>query len=70
MTSQHKRNELTVTLSADRLLEMVERSVQKALRPPDGLPDITHFLRVEATDQDGKRWRGMLYAVEQEAGCE
>lgn len=49
---------------AERVRPIVEEAVRKALHP-DGLPDETRFLQVEATDQDGQKWRGVLYGVKE-----
>lgn len=51
-------------LTRDQLAGIVEEAVRKALHP-DGLPDETRFLQVEATDQDGQKWRGVLYGVKE-----
>lgn len=49
---------------AERVRPIVEEAVRKALHP-DGLPDETRFLQVEAVDQDGQKWRGVLYGVKE-----
>ena len=51
----------------DQIRQIVCEEVQKALHPEPVLSsyDVSRFLQVECTDQDGKRWRGLLYAVEE-----
>lgn len=53
----------------ETIKQMIAQQVQTALHPAlPGLPDVYHFIQVEAKDQDGKKWRGMLYAVQEEKG--
>jgi hypothetical protein len=51
-------------LTRDQIADIVAQGVRKALHP-DGLPDETRFLQVEAKDQDGNTWCGTLYAMKE-----
>lgn len=48
-----------------RLRTLIREEVRHALYP-GGLPDPHRHRRVEMTEEDGTRWRGMLYAVEED----
>lgn len=51
--------------SKEELRQIIHEEVAKALHPAPGIYDVSKYLRIECTDQDGKRWCGMLYAVEE-----
>lgn len=50
----------------DQIRQIVQEEIAKSLHPEPALSsyDVTRFLQVECTDQDGQKWRGMMYAVE------
>ena len=50
----------------NELRALIKQAVQHALYP-GGLPDPHEYRRVELVEESGKRWRGMVYAVEEES---
>jgi hypothetical protein len=54
------------SLTEDRVREIVETAVQQALYPGGTISTHEHR-RVEMIEESGKRWRGMLYPVDEHA---
>jgi hypothetical protein len=54
----------------DKLRSIIREEVHKALHEDhsDGVVDPRQFQRIEITDTDGKRYRGLVYLVEEEPG--
>lgn len=50
----------------DELRTLIREEVHAAIYP-GGLPDAHRHRRVRLIEEDGTEWRGMLYAVEEEA---
>lgn len=53
-------------LSDQKLRKLVREEVHRALYPTAEMANPHEHRRIEMTEQDGRKWRGVLYLVEQE----
>lgn len=52
----------------EQLSKLVREAVHRALYPTAEMANPHEHRRIEMTEQDGKKWRGVLYAVDQNEG--
>lgn len=53
-------------LDDEKLRALVREEVHRAIYPTAEMADPHEHRRIEMTEENGKRWRGVLYAVEQD----